>query len=76
MKYLDITEADQPTRPKTWEMEMSNLQQQNHRKAIIKQDELNRQATFNPNKQLYPADHFVLVIILRSFALNQEKPRV
>ena len=41
--------------------EMSNLQQQDQRKAIIEQDKLNRQTPFDPQKQLYPADLFVLV---------------
>lgn len=42
-------------------MEMSNLQQQNQRKAIIEQDKVNRQTPFDPQKQLYPADLFILV---------------
>jgi hypothetical protein len=40
---------------------MLNLQQQNHRKTIIDQDKLNRQIPSDPQKQLYPADLFVLV---------------
>jgi hypothetical protein len=40
---------------------MSNLQQQDQRKAIIEQDNLNRQTPFDPHKQLYPADLFILV---------------
>lgn len=40
-------------------MEMSNLQQQNQRKAIIEQDKVNRQTPFDPQK--YPADLFILV---------------
>lgn len=40
---------------------MSNLQQQNQRKVIIEQDKLNRHIPFDPQKQLYPADLFVLV---------------
>jgi hypothetical protein len=40
---------------------MSNLQQQNQRKAIIEQDKVNRQTPFDPRKQLYPADLFILV---------------
>lgn len=40
---------------------MSNLQKQNHRKMIIDQDKLRRQIPFDPQKQLYPADLFVLV---------------
>jgi hypothetical protein len=41
---------------------MSNLQQQNQRKALIEQDKLNRQAPFDPpGRQLYPADLFTLV---------------
>ena len=40
---------------------MSNLQKQNHRKTIINQDKLRRQTPFDPQKQLYPADLFVLV---------------
>jgi hypothetical protein len=42
-------------------MEISNLQQQDHRKVLIEQDKLNRQIPFDPQKQLYPADLFVLV---------------
>jgi hypothetical protein len=40
---------------------MSNLQQQNRRKEIIEQDKLNRQTPFDPQKQFYPADLFILV---------------
>jgi hypothetical protein len=40
---------------------MSNLQQPNQGKAIIGQDKVNRQTPFDPQKQLYPADLFVLV---------------
>jgi hypothetical protein len=40
---------------------MSNLQQQNQRKAIIEQDKLNIQTPFDPRKQLFPADLFILV---------------
>jgi hypothetical protein len=41
---------------------MSNLQQrQNQRMALIEQDKLNRQTSFNPKQQLYPADLFILV---------------
>ena len=40
---------------------MSNLQQQHQRKLIIEQDKLNRQASFDPQKQQYPADLFILV---------------
>jgi hypothetical protein len=40
---------------------MSNPQQQNQRKSIIEQDKLNRQTPFDPQKQLYPADLFILV---------------
>jgi hypothetical protein len=40
---------------------MSNLQQQNQRKALIEQDKLNRQTPFDPPRQLYPADLFILV---------------
>jgi hypothetical protein len=41
-------------------MDMSN-QQQNQRKSIIEQDKLNRQTPFDPQKQLFPADLFILV---------------
>jgi hypothetical protein len=40
---------------------MSNLQQQNQRKALIEQDKLNRQTSFDPQKQFLPADLFILV---------------
>ena len=40
---------------------MSNLQQQNQRKALIEQDKLNRQTPFDPKTQRYPADLFILV---------------
>jgi hypothetical protein len=40
---------------------MSNPQQQNQRKSIIEQDKLNRQTPFDPQKQLFPADLFILV---------------
>lgn len=40
---------------------MSNLQQQNQRRALVEQDKLNRQEPFDPQKQLYPADLFILV---------------
>jgi hypothetical protein len=40
---------------------MSNLQLQNQRKALIEQDKLNRQTPFDPQKQLYPVDLFILV---------------
>jgi hypothetical protein len=40
---------------------MSNLQQQNSRKAFIEQDKLNRQTPFDPQKQFFPADLFILV---------------
>jgi hypothetical protein len=40
---------------------MSNLQQQNQRKALIEQDKLNRQTRFDPQKQFYPADFFILI---------------
>jgi hypothetical protein len=39
---------------------MSNQQLQNQRKALIEQDKLNRQSPFDPQKQLYPADLFIL----------------
>jgi hypothetical protein len=40
---------------------MSTLQQQqNQRKVIIEQDKLNRQTPFDPQKQFYPADLFIL----------------
>jgi hypothetical protein len=40
---------------------MSNLQQQNQRRAIIEQDKLNRITSFDPHKQLYPVDLFILI---------------
>jgi hypothetical protein len=40
---------------------MPNIQQQNQRKAIIEQDKLNRITSFDPHKQLYPADLFILI---------------
>jgi hypothetical protein len=40
---------------------LSNLQQQNQRRALVEQDKLNRQKPFDPQKQLYPADLFILV---------------
>lgn len=40
---------------------MSNLQQQNQRKSIIEQDKFNRQTPFDPQKQLFPADLFILM---------------
>jgi hypothetical protein len=40
---------------------MSNLQQQNQRKSIIGQDKLKRQTIFDPQKQYYPADLFILI---------------
>jgi hypothetical protein len=40
---------------------MSNLRQQNQRKAIIEQDKLNRQTPFDPQNQFFPADLFILV---------------
>ena len=40
---------------------MSNLQKQNQRKASIEHDKLNRKSSFDPQKQLYPADLFIIV---------------
>lgn len=40
---------------------MPNLNQQSQRKAIIEQDKLNRQTPFDPQKQLFPADLFILI---------------
>jgi hypothetical protein len=40
---------------------MSTLQQQNQRKLFIEQDRINRQTLFDPQKQLFPADLFILV---------------
>jgi hypothetical protein len=40
---------------------MTNLQQQNQRRALFEQDKLNRLTPFDPQKQLYPADLFMLV---------------
>jgi hypothetical protein len=37
------------------------LQQQNQRKKLIEQDKLNRLTPFDPQKQFYPADLFILV---------------
>jgi hypothetical protein len=42
-------------------MAISNPQQQNQRKTIIEQDRLNRQIPFDPRKQFFPADLFILV---------------
>ncbi len=56
--------------------EMSILQQQNKRKWIIEQDKLNRQTSFNPQKQLYPADLFILVgFDYKSQPIKERKPR-
>ncbi len=55
---------------------MSNLQQQDQRKAIIEQDKLNRQTPFDPQKQLYPADLFILVgFDSKGQAIKERNPR-
>jgi hypothetical protein len=41
-------------------MDMLN-QQQNQRKSIVMQGKLNRQTPFDPQKQIFPADLFILV---------------
>ena len=41
--------------------ELPNLQQQDQTKRLIEQDKINRQIPFDPQKQLYPADIFILV---------------
>jgi hypothetical protein len=41
--------------------ELPNLQQQNQRMVLIDRDKLNRQTPFNPLKQFYPADLFILI---------------
>jgi hypothetical protein len=56
--------------------EMSSLQQQNQRKEIIEQDKLNRQTQFDPEKQLYPADLFILVgFDSRGQPIQERNPR-
>jgi hypothetical protein len=40
---------------------MSNLQQQNQRNILIEQDKLSRETPFDPLKQFYPADLFIIV---------------
>jgi hypothetical protein len=56
--------------------EMSILQQQNQRKWIIEQDKLNRQTPFDPQKQLYPADLFILVSLdAKGQAVKERNPR-
>ena len=55
---------------------MSNLQQQNQRKQIIEQDKLNRQTPFDPQRQLYPADLFILVgFDSRGQPIQERNPR-
>ena len=55
---------------------MSNLQQQNQRRALVEQDELNRQIPFDPQKQLYPADLFILVgFDYRGQPIQERNPR-
>jgi hypothetical protein len=55
---------------------LSNLQQQNQRKVIFEQDELNTQIPFDPQKQLHPADLFVLVgFDSNSQAIRERNPR-
>jgi hypothetical protein len=56
--------------------EMSSLQQQNQRKEIIEQDKLNRQTQFDPEKQLYLADLFILVgFDSRGQPIQERNPR-
>jgi hypothetical protein len=40
---------------------LSNPQQQNQRRSLIEEDKLNRQTPFDPQKQFYPSDLFILV---------------
>jgi hypothetical protein len=40
---------------------MPNLYHQSSKKALIEQDKLNRQTPFDPQKQYFPADLFILV---------------
>ena len=55
---------------------MSNLQQQNQRRTIIERNELNRQTPFNPQKQFYPADVFILVgFDSRGQPIKERNPR-
>jgi hypothetical protein len=55
---------------------MANLQQQNQREALVEQDNLNRQTPFNPQKQLYPADLFILVAFNdRGQPIKERNPR-
>jgi hypothetical protein len=56
---------------------MSSLvqQKQNRRKSIIEQDKLNRQTPFDPQKQFYPADLFVLVGFDFGQAIKERNPR-
>jgi hypothetical protein len=55
---------------------VSNLQQQNQRKVIIEQDKLNRQTSFDPQRQLYPADLFILVgFDSKGQAIKERNPR-
>jgi hypothetical protein len=55
---------------------MSNLQQQNQRMKLIEQDKLNRQTPFDPQKQRYPADLFILVgFDSKGQAIKERNPR-
>jgi hypothetical protein len=55
---------------------MSNLQQQNQRNILIEQDKLNREAPFDPQTQLYPADLFILVgFDYESQPIKERNPR-
>jgi hypothetical protein len=54
---------------------MSSLVRQNRRKSIIEQDKLNRQTPFDPQKQFYPADLFILVGFDFSQAIKERNPR-
>jgi hypothetical protein len=54
---------------------MSSLVQ-NRRKSIIEQDKLNRQTVFDPQKQRYPADLFILVgFDFKGQAIKERNPR-
>jgi len=46
------------------------------RETLIEQDKLNRQAPFDPQKQLYPADLFILVgFDSRGQPIQERNPR-
>jgi hypothetical protein len=55
---------------------MSSLVRQNRRKSKIEQDKLNRQTPFDPQKQFYPADLFILVSFdSKGQAIKERNPR-